>query len=178
MLDFIDAAVPDGVFEAPDSAPPLANVEYPCKGCGKEAGPYSGRGRKPVHCKECKPRRSTASGTPKVSGSAANLAAQATAVLVQLNGMIALGVAAVGMFGTGRAIADANSMFEQQAYAALSTDPEFCKMILKSGAKSAKLSLALAYGGLGMAVGPVAIQELKEKKAARQARQAEDETGA
>ncbi len=175
---FETASIPDDV--PADSVPPLADVEYPCQVCGKEAGPYGGRGRKPKLCAEHKKNPTVGTGARKVSGAPAALAEQATAVLVQINGMIALGAMGMSMFKTSHAIAQANPTFEQQAYQALLTDQELCKLILKSGAKSAKLSLMIAYGGLGMAVLPTAVMEMKEKKDARDARKAElhDDTGA
>jgi hypothetical protein len=167
VTDFVDVDM--------DESPPLDDVEFPCRVCGREAGPYGGRGPKPKLCAEHK--TSTAKGTrsPKVAGKDANLAAQATGVLVQLNAILAMGAAAVGLFQTGSAIAAANEGFEQAAYQALLTDPEFCKMILKGGAKSAKVSLALAYGGMAMSVGPTAVNELKERRLAKQEAQANDE---
>lgn len=155
-----------------DESPELDDVQYPCRECGREAGPYGGRGPKPKLCSDHKKatpgKRTTA---PKVAGKDANLAAQATGVLVQLNAILAMGAAAIGLFQTGGAIAAANEGFEQAAYQALLTDPEFCKLILKGGAKSAKVSLALAYGGMAMSVGPTAVNELRERKAERLAKQ-------
>jgi len=152
-----------------DEVPELMDVEYPCRVCAKEAGPYGGRGPKPKLCSDHK-TQSKGTRTPKVAGKDANLAAQATGVLVQLNAILAMGAAALGLFQTGGAIAAANEGFEQAAYQALLTDPEFCKMILKGGAKSAKVSLALAYGGMAMSVGPTAVNELRERKAERDAK--------
>src|SRR4051812_5885146 len=104
-MDFTDAS-PDDV----DTSPPLADVECPCKICGQEAGPYGGRGPKPKFCPEHK--KSGKTTAPRVTGNAANLAAQATGVLVQLNGMIALGIMALGLNETGHAFAAANDLFE------------------------------------------------------------------
>lgn len=159
-----------------DSIPPLSDVEYPCQVCGKEAGPYGGRGRKPKFCDEHKKAKSTG-GARKVTGNAANLAAQATAVLVQVNGMIALGCMGMSMFKTAHAISEANPTFEEQAYQALLTDPELCKLLLKSGAMSGKLSLGLAYAGMGMAVAPAAITEVQEKREARRVRMEHEQSG-
>lgn len=172
VLDFTDAVIPDTV-------PDLSDIEYPCSVCGEESGPYGGRGRKPTKCSKHK-KATSGNSSPRVTGNAQNLAAQATGVLVQLNGMIALGISALGLFQTGGAIASANEQFEAQAYQALLTDPELCKLILKSGGKSAKLSLLIAYGGMGMTVGPTAVMELKERKAIREAKREAEEnaTGA
>lgn len=167
MLDFSDATLPG------DSVPITTDVEYPCEVCGQEAGPYAGRGRKPKRCSVHRKAPATKSSVGKVTGSAATLAAQATGVLVQLNGMIAIGLSAMQMFRTAGAIVENNDMFEARAYAALSTDTELCKMILKTGGKSAKVSLALAYGTMGMAIAPTAMEELKERKAERDARREE-----
>lgn len=148
----------------PDSIPQTTDVEFPCSVCGREAGPYSGRGRKPTKCTEHKPAR--ASGV-RITGNAANLAAQAAKTLVQANSIIGVLAAAAGLFGTAGAIAAYQETFEAQAYAALSTDPKLCQMILKSGSKSAGLSLAIAYGGMGMAAVPVAMEEIRAKREAR-----------
>jgi hypothetical protein len=175
-MDFIDATSP----VEPDTAPPVADAEYPCRVCGQEAGPYGGRGPKPKYCPTHK-KGGTRSDTPranKVTGTTANLAAQSTAVLVQLNGMLAIGAMALGLNETASSIAQANPTFEDQAYQALLTDPELCKLILKGGVKSAKISLAIAYAGMGASVLPTAAMEFKEKKAERDARKAEAEANA
>lgn len=161
-LNFADADLPQ------DSVPETAEILFPCRVCGREAGPYSGRGPKPKLCIDHKKTPKSTSG--KVTGSVATQAAQATAVLVQLNGMLAIGSMALGMHGTASAIAAGNGVFEEQAYQALITDPELCKLILKGGVKSGKVSLLIAYAGLGASVVPTAINEVKELKAERDAR--------
>jgi hypothetical protein len=175
-IDFQLAAPPDDEFPT-DSVPDLSDVEYPCQVCGKESGPYGGRGRKPKFCSEHKKTSKATTGNRKVTGAPATLAAQATAVLVQVNGMIALGCMGMSMFKTSHAIAEANPTFEEQAYQALLTDTELCRMILKSGAMSAKMSLGLAYVGMGMAVAPAAIMEIQEKRETRRVKmeQAQDD---
>lgn len=167
-MDFVDTLPPDEV-------PPLDDVVNPCKTCGREIDVvYGGRGPRPKFCSTCKPAKGTRSQTPRVTGNAQNLAAQATGVLVQLNSMLALGAAAIGLFRTGSAIQAANEDFEVRAYQALLTDPEFCKSILKSGAKSSKVALGLAYGGMAMTVAPTAVMELRERKAEKDARAERD----
>jgi hypothetical protein len=161
MIDFASAK-PSDVDEIPE----LDDIEYPCVVCGQESGPYGGRGPKPKRCPIHK-KAPAGKAAPRVAGKDANLAAQATGVLVQLNAMIAMGAAAVGLFNTAVAIKDANEAFESTAYQALVTDPEFCKFLLKGGAKSAKLSLALAYGGMGVYVAPIAASEIKLKREER-----------
>lgn len=169
----IDFTVEDMVDLPRDVVPDTIDVEYPCEVCGRESGPYAGRGRKPKRCPDHKPtRKNSGQGSPKVTGSSAVLAAQATEVLSQLNGFIALGTAALKMFSTSGAIAEYDETFKQQAYSALVTDPELCKFILRGGVKSAKLTLLMAYGGMAVAAGPTALQEIKalqaERKAARE----------
>lgn len=168
---------PDAVQFEPvelDTVPDMEDVEYPCEVCGREAGPYGGRGR---HPKRCPLHKKTQSATkrPTVTGKDANLAAQATGVLVQLNGMIALGLMALGMNNTASAIASANDTFEQSANQALLTDPDLCRLILKGGVKSAKISLGLAYGGMLFSVAPTAVAEVKVMKEARAERKANQE---
>lgn len=153
-----------------DSVPETVDVEYACKKCGREAGPYRGRGRKPTLCNECKPKRSTGdSKSPRVTGKNAVLAARATEVLSQLNMFISIGFAAMRMFGTAGEIRTADETFREQAYAALVTDEELCKYILRAGVKSAKMTLLMAYGGMAMAVAPTAMEEIKAIRAERQA---------
>jgi hypothetical protein len=164
MIDFLEATVPAEM----DEAPPLADVTDPCKKCHQQIDtPYGGRGPRPKFCLTCKSTGGTKRQAPRITGKDQNLAAQATTVLVQLNSMIALGAAALGLFRTGGAIVSANEGFEAAAYQALLTDPELCKSIMRSGAKSGKVALTMAYGGLAMAVIPTAAEELKDKKAAR-----------
>lgn len=153
----------------PDTSPPLADVEYPCKVCGKESGPYGGRGPKPKYCPEHKKSSNSSKRSPKITGSTANLAARATAVLTQLNGFIGIAAMSMGFFNTAKAMAEANPTFEQAAYDALVTDEELCKFILRGGVKSAKFALGVAYVGMGIAVAPVAVEEFKQKKAERDA---------
>lgn len=169
-LNFTDAEIPQ------DSTPVTSDVEYPCRKCNKEAGPYSGRGRKPVYCPEC--RGSAKKSGPRVTGGANNLAAQAAETLVQLNTFLAMGAMAMGLIETGMSIQSAQEMFRERAHAALLTDPEFCRSILRTGAKSAKFSLSMAYVGMGMTVGPTAVMEIKERKAARMAEKAAQEAEA
>jgi hypothetical protein len=173
VMDFADAVIP------PDTIPATSDVDYPCRECGKESGPYGGRGPKPKYCIDHKKgSRGASPRAGKVTGAPANLAAQATGVLVQLNGMMALGLMALGFIDTAGAIAGANGTFEEQAYQALMTDTELCKLILKGGVKSAKISLSLAYVGMGVAVVPTAVNEMREKKAERDAKREEAELDA
>lgn len=152
----------------PDVVPPMSDVEYPCARCGREVG-YGGRGRKPTAkslCADCKPRKAS---QVKLTGNASNLATQAAKTLVQINTMIGMLGAATGFFRTASEIFAYQETFEAQAFTALSTDLELCRAILRTGAKSAKVSLILAYGGMGVAVAPTAMNEFREKKTAREA---------
>lgn len=176
-IDFLVTDAPDDdLSHLPrDTVPETADVEYPCQKCGREAGPYAGRGRKPKFCQACKPTRKASQGVPRVTGTNATLAAQATEVLSQVNSFIALGAAAMKMFGTTGAIGAYDETFKAQAYAALVTDPALCQFILKGGAKSAKVTLLLAYGGMAVAVAPTAIEEIKGLQAARREARGEGE---
>lgn len=171
ILSFTDAEPRTEEFPT-DSTPPQSDVEYPCEVCNAESGPYGGRGRKPKRCPLHKKAKSS-TPSPRVTGSAANLASQATATLVQLNGLLAVGAMAVGMFDTASAIAEHNPSFEEKAYQALLTDPELCKMIVRGGVKSARVSLFIAYTGFFVPVGMRGYNEAMEQKAAREKRKAE-----
>jgi hypothetical protein len=159
-LTFADAEAPF------DSVPPLADVEHPCDRCGKETG-WSGRGRKKKLCDDCRPARRNASAGVKVTGNAANLAAQATKTLASINAMFAMGFGGMGFFRTMSIVMEKNEDFETAAYAALITDPKMCQQILGVGQASSKLGLGLAYVSLGMGIAPTIAEELREKKAAR-----------
>lgn len=156
-----------------DTVPTLDDVEYPCKKCGREAGPYGGRGPKPSLCADCKPTRGgTRSGANRRTQNDA-LAAQAATVLEQLNQMIAVGAMVIGLNATASAIAHNNGAFKENAFEALKTDPELCKFICKGGVKSGKLALGIAYASFGTQVVPVAIAEIKVKREERRVKMEE-----
>lgn len=152
-----------------DSIPPVDDVEFPCEVCGREAGPYSGRGPKPKKCADHKrPTTTRSNATRRTTNDA--LAAQAATVLEQLNQMIAVGAMVVGLNGTASAIARNNDAFKENAFEALKTDPELCKFICKGGVKSGKLALGIAYASFGSQIVPVAIEEIKVKREERRVR--------
>ena len=167
---FEDAIMPK------DTTPPVSDVEYPCEVCGNEAGPYGGRGRKPKYCADHRrgPTRKNTSGI-KVTGTNDTLARQATEALCQINGFLALGAMVLSLHATAATIAEAQDTFREQTHAALLTDPDLCRTILKAGVKSGKLALLISYVMFGAAVVPVAVMEIKQKKAERDALKAEAE---
>jgi hypothetical protein len=152
-----------------DSVPPMDDVEYPCEVCGRESGPYSGRGRRPTKCREHKRQTRSTSGASRRTTNDA-LAAQASAVLEQLNGVFAIGLMVVGFNMTASALAANNDAFKENAFEALKTDPDLCKLICKGGVKSGKVALGIAYASLGTQVVPVAVQEFKAKREERRVR--------
>lgn len=157
-----------------DTIPPMDDVEFPCQFnigggiCGREAGPYAGRGQKPKYCVDHKKNKgSTARGVGNRKTSNDALAAQASAVLEQLNGVIAIAAMAMGFNQTASAIANGNEAFRETAFEALRTDPELCKLISKGGVKSGKVALGIAYASFGTQVVPVAVGEFKQKREER-----------
>lgn len=148
-----------------DTVPVSSDIEYPCEVCGREAGPYSGRGRKPKKCEDCKPQSTPRQKSPGVKGSNATLAAQATEALWQINGVAAFLCMIAGMPATAGAIGEREASFREMCYNALLTDPAMCRLILKAGTNSAKISLTVCYGMFAAAIMPTAIMELKAKKA-------------
>jgi hypothetical protein len=157
---FTDVEVPKE--PEPDAVPPTVDVEYPCIVCGRESGPYGGRGRKPRRCPEHKGRTVSA---PRVKGTNASLAAEATEALVQLNGFAAVGAMMIGYHATAGAIAERETLFREQAYSALLTDPALCRTILKGGTTSGKVALVIAYTMFIGGVAPYTISEYRERKA-------------
>jgi len=159
-LEFESADVPTTEF---DSVPPLDDVVAPCEKCGREAG-TTASGRKRRVCADCKPTRGS---TVKVTGTASQLAAQAAKSLSNINAMMGMVAGALGLTNTMRRIFDVNPDFEQASYTALLTDVKLCRQILSVGETSAKLGLGIAYASFGAGVIPVAMEELKMKRAAR-----------
>lgn len=156
----------------PDEMPPLTNEpEFACEICGVELI-YSGRGRKPKRCDDHKRNNTRRNSIP--AGSNDKLAAMATDVLCQVNGIFAMGAAFMTLFRTAGAVNDRDEVFRVQTYEALKTDVALCKKIVSAGSKSAIFSLIVAYGMLAASVAPVALEELKEKREKRLAEQ-EDE---
>lgn len=146
----------------PDVIPVADTIEYPCQVCGREAGPYAGKGRKPRFCVEHKPGRGK-SGVRKAPRNDA-LAAQAADALVQVNRMAAFGATVMGYEDTGDAVRAAQDEFRNAAHAALITDEELCRAILRGGPLSARLSLLLAYGMMLTVIGPVAVTEYRQHR--------------
>lgn len=159
-----------------DAIPPVADVEYPCEVCGKESGPYKGRGRKPKRCPEHKRggASGSTSGNARTRGSSAVLAGQAVDALCQLNSFAGIGLMMTGYHATASALAEREEAFREQAYAALVTDPALCRMILRAGTTSGKVSLIIAYAMLGAGVAPTAIMEYKMKQMSNASGEGED----
>jgi len=149
-----------------DVIPETDTVEYPCVICGREAGPYRGRGRKPTHCPD---HKKTQSKIGRKSPKNDALAAQAADALVQVNRMAAFGATVIGYEDTGDALRSAQDEFRNAAHAALVTDEELCRAILRGGALSARLSLVLTYGMMLTVVGPVAVHEHRTRRDYKQA---------
>ena len=153
------------VDEVPLTTPELDAVEYPCTVCGKESGPYSGRGRKPTKCSEHKVAKG---GRAKTTGKNATLAAQATDTLAQCNELVAF-VALVARYeNTSEQIKLANTVFRESAYSALLTDPDLCQTIIRTGGITGKGALIISYAMLASAVVPTAIVEFKMHRAERE----------
>ena len=151
-----------------DSVPgDVIGIEYPCVTCGKEAGPYSGRGRKPKYCQECKLNKggSRSTGAKTTTGKNKVLAASAADTLAQYNGILALGCMLTPYAETGIAITNANETFREQAYNALLTDPKLAAQISNGGTISGPALLVIAYLSMIGAVAPVAVMEYKANKA-------------
>lgn len=161
----------------PDTQPLVTGVEYPCRVCNREAGPYSGRGRKPTLCAEHKAQTKGSGGrATKTTGKAAQLAGQAADTLSQYNDIVAF-VAGLGTLEfTKEQIETANPEFRDRAYAALLTDPALAESIIRNGGMSGKAALIIAYAMFAGSVVPVAMGELKIRKAERDARR-QDELG-
>lgn len=164
---------PSDILPPADEPPPNSAVEYPCKVCGKEAGPYGGRGRKPVYCAEHK-KSGKGTGQKRALTSNDAKARAAASALVQFHGLTAMGLVAFGFMGTASKLAEVTKeQFEEQAYEALLTDPALCSAILKAGTTSGRMSLLIAYAMLAGAIAPTAWEEWKERRAPERL---EDET--
>lgn len=154
-------------------------VEYPCEVCGKEAGPYGGRGRKPKRCPEHKKNAGSSSGqrVPRLSTKTTELAAQATEVLASIDGMMALGARIVGFTKTAETIEDADETFRIRLNAALLNSPDTCRKILRYGSKGGDAALFIAIGLHLATIVPVFLGEAKEKKIERDTQRAAGQDG-
>jgi hypothetical protein len=170
-LTFSDeTSVPDDVRGITDTIPDVSDIEYPCEVCGKEAGPYGGRGRKPKRCLEHKKSPSRNASAPKVSGTNATLAAQATEALCSIDGMAALGARIIGFTNTAETIEEADETFRLRVHAALLNSPDTARKILRYGSKAGDSALFIAIGLHIATILPVFMTEAKEKKAERDAK--------
>lgn len=159
----------------PDTVPEFSDEpEYPCVVCGKEAGPYGGRGRKPTRCPEHKKNSGVSGGAraPRMTGKSAELAAQATEALCSIDGMMALGARIVGFTRTAETIEDADETFRIRVNAALLNSPDTCRKILRYGSKGGDAALFIAIGLHIATIAPVFAAEAKEKKAEKEAARA------
>lgn len=169
-LVFSDAVPPE--IPAPDpvvgtlDVAPVTDEGLSCEVCGTSLT-YSGRGRKPKFCDEHKKGSKSATTTRKTVPND-KLARQATSALVQINRLTGFGARMIGLEQTSNMIMFAEDSFEEQAYEALLTDPDLCKQILAVGHVSAKFSLITAYALLLGQVAPVAMMEIKAKRAAKE----------
>lgn len=157
--------------EISDTVPATSDVEYPCHVCGREAGPYGGKGRKPTRCPEHKAQQAK---TVAKRGANDAMAAQATEVLCQLNGFMALGAILVSYTDTAAAITDAEDDFRERTTAALKSSRSLCEKILKGGTKSGEIALLISYVLFGVAVLPTAINEHRDKRELKAAQEVEE----
>src|SRR5215471_6273072 len=165
-----ETTVPDDARTLTDSVPDLSDIEYPCEICGKEAGPYGGRGRKPKRCSEHKKQQNRSTNVSKVSGTNAQLAAQATEALCSIDGMAALGARIIGFTNTAETIEEADEVFRLRVNAALLNSPDTARKILRYGSKAGDSALFIAIGLHIATILPVFMTEAKEKKAEREAK--------
>lgn len=164
-LVFDDALIPETANQGPRDETPTTDSTLSCEVCGKSLV-YGGRGRKPKFCPEH--RRQTGKTPTVTRGGNEKLATQATESLIQINRLTGLGLRLIGLSSSSEMIMFCEEGFRVQAYEALLTDPALCKQILSAGAVSGKFSLAIAYAMMGAQVAPVAMMEIKQKRADKQ----------
>lgn len=152
----------------PDEIPEVDNTRYcGAPDCGVPLPEHTGRGRKPTRCEEHRKR----SGVKRVASTTSNtkLAGDAVEVLSQINSLLTAGMFVTGFPESASALASTDETFRAQAHAALLTDPDLCRVIVRGGGLSGKVMLAFAYGGMLMSAAPVMLTEWREKRAAKQA---------
>jgi hypothetical protein len=163
--------------KVPDAVPDFddVSIEYPCTECGAESGPYGGRGRKPTRCPVHKKAATSGQRVPRVTGNAANLAAQATEALCSIDGIMSLGARIVGFTRTAETIENADEVFRIRVNAALINSPDMCRRILRYGSKGGDAALFIAIGLHIATIAPVFVSETREKKAEKDALKADEE---
>lgn len=151
-----------------DVIPDVSDVEYPCTVCGKEAGPYRGRGRKPTKCPDHKKTAGTSGiKAPRVTGTNATLAVQAAEAICSIDGMMALGARLMGFANTAEVIEEADDTFKIRLVAALTNSPDTARKILRYGSKAGDSALFIAIGLHIATIAPVFMAEAKSKKEER-----------
>lgn len=162
----------------PDVIPAVTDVANPCRECGREIDVvYGGRGRRPVRCSTCKPPKSSGGNTrTRVTGNNAQLAAQATEALCSIDGMMALGARIVGFTQTAEVIEEADATFRERVHMALLNSPDTARKILRYGSKAGDSALFIAIALHIATIAPAFMNEAKEKKAEKLAREAEQES--
>lgn len=160
--------IPDGPTDESPEDMEQDTVESPdglyCDVCGKPLV-YKGRGRKPTKCDEHKTSGSrTGVKSPTKTKGVEGTAALAASHLARLNGFLAMAMSSWGLPVTAQSVALANEEFQKLAYEALLADPVLAKKIAMGGAESGKAALIFAYGMFGLAVGPAAVMEIKQKR--------------
>lgn len=169
----------DAPDDRKDSAP---TTERLCQQCGRNPVEYSGSGRYPKYCPECKASKGSTSKPANGSGPTVRaskgddqLALQAANALRDLNGFAAMALLFTGYTETAGVMAASEEAFHQRCYIALQSDPKLCRTILKSGGNfGAKSGLAIAYGSLLAAVVPSLVVEHRNRRAERELESGED----
>lgn len=162
-LAFTDVPTVGAATDIPLELDASPSDELRCTVCG-DTIVWAGRGRKPMFCTEHRQKRSASSGQSTTAKNE-NLAKQAAATLIQVNGFVEMMLRFSQMTMTADELSKRKVAFQEQLYQALLTDPDLCRSIMSGGGVSAKLALILAYGMLGSAVIPVGVVEYRERRA-------------
>jgi len=167
-MNFSDVLDAEELAAPPQDSTPVFDTSGTCEfaGCDEIKTEYAGRGRKPRFCTEHTNLRKKPGAAEAAARKAPNqkLADQATEVLLQLNGFLAIALRFGKLEFTASALAECQEEFRVKTNAALLTDPDLCRTILRAGTTSGKMGLAVAYGMLAGAVAPIAIMEIRERR--------------
>jgi len=169
ILDFQDTDVPT------DDEPQAKGIEsdsgFYCEVCGDPIA-YSGRGRHPRYCD----KHRKGSGTRQASGTrtrGAGGVSQAVETMDNLYSVLAATLAVVGLDASASAMAASQEGLKDRNRTFLEKDPKLVAAINKAGATGGRFGF---FAVQVMTVGPVlgiAWQELKVRRDAKRAQQAE-----
>lgn len=155
------AEIPTDTVEATDVAEPVTS-DFTCIGCGKPLH-YSGRGRPPTKCDDCKGTRKTTDGARRASTPKGEAAVtQAVQSLETLYTTLAALMMPFVPY-TARELASKIPMLNQQNAGFLAHDPEMVKILNRGSAATGRVGFLATNLAVFVPLGIGAASELRAR---------------